>query len=418
MADVPRNADPTGMTGARHPADPGAFVPGPMVHRAGAADGPLAGLTFASKELFDLAGLPTGAGTPDWARTHSAAEADAPVVRTLLAAGATLWGRTISDELALSIAGTNVHYGTPRNAAAPDRIPGGSSSGSASAVAHGLVDLAVGTDTGGSVRVPAACNGLYGIRPTHGQVSLEGAFALAPSLDTCGWFARDLPTLERVGEVLLGPEPPGAARRPALAQPTLIVATDLFAAADAEVVTALVVALDALRHHAEVTEVEVLGGEGLDQAAEAFRVLGGWELWEGHGRWLHEVGPDLGPGIRERVAALVDLTPEQEAAAWAARAEITDRLEALTLGGTAIVMPTMPTVAPLLTSSAADLATWRSRTMRFTTPASLAGLPQVTIPAARVASGESAGVPVGLSLVGGRGDDHHLIRLARLVTPG
>ncbi|MDQ2103939.1 amidase family protein, partial [Azospirillum isscasi] len=190
------------------PNDPlNAFVPHGLSEIPGAADGPLAGLRFAVKDLFHIAGLPTGAGNPDWLRTHEVPQETAPAVRRLLDAGARVAGKTLTDELAWSLAGENAHYGTPENPKAPGRIPGGSSSGSASAVAGGAVDFAIGTDTGGSIRLPASYCGLYGLRPTHGAVPLDGSVPLAPSFDTVGWFAREAALLRRVGAVLLPPAP-------------------------------------------------------------------------------------------------------------------------------------------------------------------------------------------------------------------
>src|SRR5256885_2590049 len=206
---------------------PSPFVPGPPVRIAGAPRGPLTGLTFAAKDLFDVAGHPTGGGNPDWARQNPVPTRHAWAVQRLLDAGATLIGKTITDEVSLGILGENPFDGTPLNPKAPDRVPGGSSSGSASAVAQGLCDVALGTDTGGSVRVPASFCGLYGIRPTHGRLDLTGMMAQAPSSDTTGWFARDAKTFARVSEVLLG-EP-----IPASLPTRLVVAVDAFGFADA-----------------------------------------------------------------------------------------------------------------------------------------------------------------------------------------
>src|SRR3989442_143192 len=202
------------------------FVPGPPVRIAGAPRGPLTGLTFAAKDLFDVAGHPTGGGNPDWARQHPVPTRHAWAVQRLLDAGATLIGKTVTDEVSLGILGENPFDGTPLNPKAPDRVPGGSSSGSASAVAQGLCDVALGTDTGGSVRVPASFCGLYGIRPTHGRLDLTGMMAQAPSSDTTGWFARDAKTFARVSEVMLGePIPTSLPTR-------LVVAVDPFALPD------------------------------------------------------------------------------------------------------------------------------------------------------------------------------------------
>src|SRR5205823_1057493 len=213
--------------------DIGAFVPGQRFRIAGRADGPLSGLTFAAKDLFDVAGHPTGGGNPDWARSNPVPTRHAWAVQTLLNAGATLIGKTITDEVSLGILGENAFYGTPLNSMAPDRVPGGSSSGSAAAVAAGLCDTALGTDTGGSVRVPASFCGLYGIRPTHGRLDLTGMLPQAPSSDTTGWFARDARTFARVSSVLLGEAIP--TRLPT----RLVIAVDAFGFADPAAAAAL-----------------------------------------------------------------------------------------------------------------------------------------------------------------------------------
>src|SRR5262249_36725557 len=186
-----------------------AFVPGPRVRIDGAPDGVLRGLTFAAKDLFDVAGHPTGGGNHDWARANPVPTRHAWAVQTLLDAGATLIGKTITDEVSLGILGENAFDGTPVNSRAPDRVPGGSSSGSAAAVAAGLCDTALGTDTGGSVRVPSSFCGLYGIRPTHGRLDLTGMLPQAPSSDTAGWFTRDAATFARVAEAMRGEPIPG-----------------------------------------------------------------------------------------------------------------------------------------------------------------------------------------------------------------
>ena len=216
----------------------------------GAANGPLSGLTFAAKDIFDVAGHVTGGGNPDWKATHEAAKATAWVVRALVDAGATMVGKTITDELTRGILGENAHYGTPTNPRAPGRVPGGSSSGSAAAVAGELVDFALGSDTGGSVRVPASFCGLYGLRPTHGRIPLDGILLQAPSYDTIGWFARDPDTFARVGAVLLQAEITDTRPR------RVVIAEDAFEVADKAVT-------DALRPVAEL--VAALSGESTTQ---------------------------------------------------------------------------------------------------------------------------------------------------------
>src|SRR5215212_7536838 len=176
-------------------------------------DGPLRGLGFAVKDLIDVAGHPTGCGNPSWLATPPPAIVSAVCVEQLLAAGAQCEGKTITDEFAFSLLGENHHYGTPLNPAAPARVPGGSSNGSASAVACGLVDFALGTDTCGSVRVPASNCGIWGWRPSHGLISVAGVMPFSPTLDTVGVFTRSAELLQRIAAVLLATDGPTIASK-------------------------------------------------------------------------------------------------------------------------------------------------------------------------------------------------------------
>jgi amidase len=381
----------------------GAFVPGPRTERAGAAEGPLAGLTFAVKDLYDTAGDVTGFGNPDWARTHPPATQDAAVVTALLEAGARLVGKTKTVELAYGMSGENVWYGTPLNPAAPDRFPGGSSCGSAAAVAAGLVDIAMGSDTGGSVRIPASYCGIFGIRPSWGAVSLTGACPLGPAYDTAGWFAARASLLRRAGEVLLPPGD-GAALGPLLkaqepwvnAEPAIAAALgDGFAAVESVLGTALPVQV---------------APEGLDVFYESFRCAQAVEAWTSLGPWVVATNPSFGPGVKERFAAAAAMDPAKAAAGRAFRRVAQARLRALLSGGAVLAYPTSPLPAPLLGASQAEQNAVRERTMGVTAIAGLCGLPEVTIPAGRV-----GGAPVGLSLVAGPGRDLALLALAERV---
>src|SRR6516225_9676991 len=272
----------------------GAFCRHTHVAAKGAGAGPLANLIFGVKDIYDVAGCRTGFGSPEWLATHGPATRTAPSVQVLLDAGADLAGKTHTDELTYSLMGENAHYGTPININAPGRVPGGSSSGSAAAVAGRLVDFAVGSDTGGSVRAPASFCGIYGIRPTHARVSLDGACPLAPTFDTCGWFARDPELLERVGRVLLGDtsrERPGK----------LLIADDAFKIAGDVVTGALGSALERVSSRIGKPAGVTVAGEGLSQWFRVFRVLQGAEIWAGHGDWVTRVKPKLGPGVKERI---------------------------------------------------------------------------------------------------------------------
>jgi amidase len=381
----------------------GAFVPGARTRRAGASEGPLAGLTFAVKDLFDTAGDVTGYGNPDWARTHPRAVADAAVVTALLAAGAQLVGKTRTVELAYGLTGENVWYGTPVNPAAPDRFPGGSSCGSAAAVAAGLCDIAMGSDTGGSVRIPASYCGIYGIRPSWGAVSLTGACPLGPSFDTAGWFAARASVLRRAGEVLLPPGGEGPLGPLLKVQEASVNAEPATAAALADGLAAA----EAVLGPARCVHV---APEGLGAFYEHFRCAQAEEAWTTLGPWIEATGPAFGPGVRERFAAAKAMDPAKAAAGRAFRKVAQARLRALLGGGAVLVQPTSPLPAPLLEASQDEQNAVRERTMGVTAIAGLAGLPEVSIPAGRV-----GGAPVGLSLVAAPGRDRALLALAERV---
>ena len=384
----------------------GAFVPGGPVTVDGVAGGPLAGLTFAAKDNFDVAGHVTGAGNPDWRRTHEPATHHGAAITRLVDAGASMVARTVMDELAYSLLGINAHDGTPVNPVAPDSVPGGSSSGSAAATAAGLVDFALGSDTGGSVRVPAGLCGTYGFRPTHGVVSTDGMVGLAPSFDTVGWFARESLVLWQVASVLLGPDPGGLPP-----QIRMIVPDDVWGSVDEPVVDALLPAAQRLAVQLEAVPLERLAEDGLASWAGHFRVLQGREAWTLHHAWLETTNPTLSLDVKQRFEDAAAITDAQVTTAQAARDDITRHLTALLDATTVLAIPTTPEIAPLLESSEDELAEFRRRTLALTSIAGLAGLPQVTVPVATLAE-----YPVGLSLIGGRGTDHQLLALAATVT--
>lgn len=379
-----------------------AFLPYPGAPVANAASGPLAGLTFAAKDLFDVEGYPTGAGSPHVLAMSGVKASTAPIVRRLLEAGAQFVGKTHTDELAFSLNGKNAHFGTPVNGAAPDRIPGGSSSGSASAVSNRLCDFALGTDTGGSVRGPASHCGLFGIRPTHGRVTLEGCFDLAPSFDTCGFFARDDATFERVGAVVLGedttPLPEGW---------RLMLAADAFSMLDMEVREALAVVIERIEASFGEAELVEVAPQGFERLYWAFRYLQGREAWEVDGPMIERFQPPLGPGVAERFAFSKGVTDEQVRESNLVRDEMRRRMADILGADGVLVLPTMPDAAPLLNESEATLDDYRNRAVNLLSLAGLAGLPQVSMPLAT-----RFGAPLGLSIMGPAGSDLSLVRLA------
>jgi amidase len=374
------------------------FFPTDPIVLPSTGHGPLDGITFAVKDVFDIAGHVTGAGNPDWLRTHPAAQHTAPVIEKMLAAGGELKGKTVTDELTYSLNGENWHYGTPLNPRAPGRIPGGSSSGSASAVASKLVDVALGTDCGGSIRLPSSYCGLYGIRPTHGRVDDSGGVHLAPSFDTAGWFADSAQHLELVGQVLLGEdEAIGKPRR-------LLIASDAFHFAGAQVGAALAAAVENLKAcFSDVAESRLHDGD-LSEWMQAFRMLQGREIWTQHGEWITREKPRFGPGIQERFLFASRITDGEVKAASLVRRTVRQRMAALLDGDTILCLPSAPGIAPMLNTPNEELEIFRANALRLLCPAGLAGLPQVSIPA-----GVLDGCPIGLSLVMRRGADRSLL---------
>ncbi len=376
-----------------------AFVP----HGAtlqGADSGPLHGLTFAAKDLFDVAGTRSGWGNPDRLAEAPVAVTTASAILPLLAAGATLIGKTQTDELASGMFGENPHYGPPINPRAPDRVPGGSSSGSASAVAAGLCDFALGTDTGGSVRVPAAFCGLFGLRTTHGRVSTAGLMPMAPSFDTVGWLARDAATLRRVGARYFGEAAPRT--------PRLLLAGDAFAIAAPGVAHALRTAAARLGPAAPVT----LYAGGVERWLDTFRPLQLGELWSTHGTWGTAPGRRLSPAVADRLLLARDVTADAIAAAWIRREALAAHLRDLLADDALLIIPTAHDIAPMRGAPVAAQIGFRDRTLALTCVASLCRLPQVSLPAGTV-----EGVPVGLSLIAPRDADAALLAAVEALAP-
>jgi len=379
-----------------------AFMPYPPVEVAHDDEGPLSGLTLGVKDIFDVAGYRTGCGSPVRLAQSSVAAAHNSAVAALLGAGARFVGKTQTEELAWSLYGTNVHFGTPINPAAPDRVPGGSSSGSASAVAAGTCDIALGSDTGGSVRAPASFCGIFGFRPSHGAVGLDRCMPLAPSLDTCGWFARDAEVMARIGEVLLPPAGAEARR--------LLIAQDLFARLSPEARDALTPMVERLERRLGPATPVTVHAQPFAPIYDAFRHIQAHEALEAHGAWVDRFRPALGAHIAPRFAFARTVTADQVAAGRQARARFAEHLHALLADGGVLIAPPVHDAAPRLDQGAEAAEAWRQEAMVFLMPAGLAGLPQYVFP-----SGSVGGAPLGLSLIGGRGGDLALLDLVRSI---
>jgi len=377
-----------------------AFVPGTRIHLSGSGEGPLRGLRFAAKDLFDIAGYPTGCGNPDWARHSQIPSKHAWAVQTLLDAGATLVGKTITDEISLGILGESRFDGTPLNTRAPDRVPGGSSSGSAAAVAGNLCDFALGSDTGGSVRVPASFCGLYGIRPTHGRVNSAGLMPQAPSSDAVGWLTSDATILRRVSEVIFNEKVPDALPK------RLVVAVDAFEFASTEAAAVLRPMIALLGRRMEVRE-EVMAPAGIDVWGAAQRTLQRYEAWMTFREWIDRFDPRLSFSVARNLAFSAQITEEERNRAARVRSEAQARMADLVPQGTILCMPTTPFPAPKKGQPLSARDPLMDSLRNLCSHGGLTGVPQISLPGATVGQ-----LPVGLSIVGGRGSDMTLVAVA------
>ncbi len=372
---------------------------------AHATHGVLLSATLAVKDIYDVAGMKTGCGNPQILAESPVATRSAPTVEKLLAAGAAFIGKTQTDELAFSLMGQNSHYPYPINPSAPDRVTGGSSSGSAAAVAGGLADIALGSDTGGSIRAPASFCGLVGLRTTHGRIPLEGIMPLAPSLDTIGWFARDIDLYEKVGQILLGEDKQTFAFSQLLYMPLLEhllldhPETDSYRAMFAKV-----------RPHFANLKAASQPTLSIDELYLTFRQIQGAEAWATHGAWISSGDRKLGPGVADRFAYGSEITQETLAHHRIRRTRFTQELETIIGDNAVLALPTVPGAAPFAKEPFETLQAYREQALRLLCLSVLSGLPQITVPLGTV-----HGAPMGISFIGPRGSDRALITLAQKI---
>ncbi|HSG94411.1 MAG TPA: amidase [Afifellaceae bacterium] len=379
-----------------------AFLDYEVVPVHSAASGPLAGLRAAVKDIFDVAGYRTGCGSPFKRAESPVYSTSAPIVQRVLDAGAAFVGKTHTDELAFSLNGQNMHTGTPVNVRAPGRIPGGSSSGSAAATAAGLCDFAIGSDTGGSVRAPASYCGLFGIRPTHGRLPLDGTMPLAPSFDVPGYFADRGDVFARVAPVFLGMDKNWFSFR------RLMRATDAFALLSGDGERQALAAAEAqVTNRLGDAEDTAVAPDGLEGWYWAFRQIQAYEAWQAHGEWIDSHDPIMTPGVRERFEYGKTVSSENLAMAKAARQLVRDRLEHLIGEDGILMLPSVPSIAPLCDIDTDELQAFRERALAILCISGLSGLPQICMPLATF-----DGCPLGISLIGPRGSDRALVDLA------
>ncbi len=381
VSPPPRTFDATVWREAGDPLEP---ATGP---------GPLRGESVAVKDLFAVEGHRTEAGVPAYLDGSARAGRDADAVARLRAAGATIRGLARTDQFAYSIAGDNDHHGTPVNAVVAGGLPGGSTSGSATAVALGAASVGLGTDTAGSIRVPASYQGLWALRTTHGAVPMAGVVPLAPDFDTVGVLTRRADLLGRAAQVLLA----GAPRTSPTAR--LLVDLRLGSQVDSGIGDAFSAATDVLG----VEQVDL--GEPGDRF-EAFRQHQAFQAWQVHGAWITAHPGAVIGAAGDRFQAASRISQAQDLAARLRLSELRSAMDEL-LGDAVLLLPSASSPAPRLTAPAADVDRIRRQTLSLTCLAGLTGRPAVSAPLLAVPGG-----PLGLCLVGPRGSDLALIDLA------
>ncbi|KAI3755293.1 hypothetical protein L1987_55089 [Smallanthus sonchifolius] len=385
---------------------------------------PLSDLTFAMNDVFDVKEYVTGFGNPDWKRTHEEAGKTAVVVTALLKNGATCVGKTVMDELSFGITGENSHYGTPTNPAMPSYIPGGSSSGSAVAVAAELVDFAIGIDTIGGVRLPASFCGVLGFRPSHGVASTIGVLPNSQSLDTVGIFARDPSILHRVAHVLLqlNPVEPRRTRR-------IIVADDLFqlskipqqktvhivskvteklagyqAPKHTNIGEYILSNVPSLKYFREQTSNLQNGAYTLKALASAMILLQRYEFKTNHEEWINTVKPRLGSDVSDPIHAAITANHENIKAYYKVRTEMRAALRNLLKDDGILVVPTVADTSLKLNSKKTLLTEFHDRAFPLLSIATMSGCCQITVP-----FGKHEDSLIGVSFIANHGSDKFLL---------
>ena len=382
--------------------------------------GELSGLTFAIKDNIDVANEITGYGSPGWAETHPKPVVNAVCLDQLLSAGATCLGKTHTDELAYSLIGINSFYGTPLNPKAPNRVPGGSSSGSASAVASKLVDFAMGTDTGGSIRVPASNCGIWGYRPSHGLISVAGVAALAPSFDTVGVLANTGEVLERIMRVLLAEDNVNHTL------PSVCFLDDVFQLCDNEILETMKsvsakISDQFISEHLTLSMITD-GHVNCEWLFEQAGLLFSTEIWNTFGAWIESSNPKLSLGVENSFKNFAKPANRKDIQASLCKTKVfSKKLNEYLYKGNILCFPTTLDLAPRLdeiTDEFLSKGNYYPRAMGITSISGFSRTPQITVPIAN-----SDGVPIGLSFIAAYGQDMKLINFcnklqAKLATIG
>ncbi len=358
--------------------------------------GLLNNLKFVLKDMCDVKNLKTSCGNPDFFKKSDFANDHAPFLKDLLNEGSVLKGITVCDEFFYSLIGENGHYGTPINLNVPSCVPGGSSSGSAAALTTDLYDFSIGSDTGGSVRIPASFCGLIGMRPTHNRINTEGVYPMAPSFDTVGWFANSVGIFQKVGEVLLD-----KMDKSDVNFRQFVIAEDLLELCDAAVQENF---NNYIKNNLPSIDKNRISKISKDIIADNFRILQGNEVKINIIPWIEKNKPKISPEIKSRIDMASKITDIEVSKALTFRENLIDEIKKSLPEGTIAVFPTAPFSAPKSGQNDESLGFYRKRLMQLTSIAGMTSRPQISIPKLKDKTG-----PVGISLLGWQDSDEILL---------
>tara|TARA_B110000240_G_scaffold130382_1_gene144761 strand:- start:682 stop:1818 length:1137 start_codon:yes stop_codon:yes gene_type:complete len=359
-------------------------------------NGNLKNLKFVLKDMCDVKNIKTSCGNPDFYKACEPAKKHAEFLSNILSEGAILEGITICDEFFYSVIGENSHYGTPKNLNAPNCVPGGSSSGSAAALTTDLFDFSIGSDTGGSVRVPASFCGLLGIRPTHGRINANGVYPMAPSFDTIGWFSNNIKTFQKIGEVLLDKN-----ENENITFNQFVIAEDLLELVDTDIKNQFNSYYKEL--HPNIKHIR-LSKFSKSEIADNFRILQAGEIKEHVIPWIEKNKPKISLEINSRIEMASEILPLEIDAAKTFRQEIISEINNSLPEGDIAIFPTTPFSAPKCGQSDQDLGSDRKKIMEMTSIAGMTSRPQISIPKFKGKTG-----PVGISILGWQYSDEILL---------
>ena len=359
-------------------------------------EGILNNLNFVLKDMCQIKGFKTSCGNPDFYKKCEPALEYAIFLKKLLNEGAILSGITICDEFFYSVIGENSHYGTPKNLNAPNCVPGGSSSGSAAALTTKKYNFSIGSDTGGSVRIPASFCGLLGIRPTHGRIVSDGVYPMAPSFDTVGWFANDMEIFRKVSSVLLNNK--HASNIPFN---KYVIAEDLLELAENDIQHQFNTYLKKI--FPNLKKIKLSKFEKVD-IANNFRILQGGEINQYVIPWIKDNKPQISPEINNRIEMASKISINEINAAKAFRKTLIKEVNNSLPEGDIALFPTAPFSAPICGQTDEALGSDRKKIMEMTSIAGMTSRPQISIPKFKGKTG-----PVGISILGWINSDEILL---------